>query len=56
MKHHSARVPLFGDVIMRKPTLMLAKVAGDRGDQVLRPGDVGLGGRNRVEHLAGTSH
>ena len=51
-----ARMPLFGDLIMRKPTLLLAELIGHSRHKVLRPRDSGLGGRNRVERIACTSH
>jgi hypothetical protein len=39
-----------------KPAFVLPKVALDCGNQVLRAGDIRLGGRNRVERPAGTDH
>ena len=56
LDHDAARVPLLGDLIMRKPALLLAELVGHSRHQVLRPRDSGLGGRNRVERIACTSH
>jgi hypothetical protein len=32
LQHDPARMPLFGDLVMREPALMLAQVARDRGE------------------------
>ena len=56
LEHDAAGVPLLGDLIMRKPALLLAEFVGHSRHQVLRPHDLGLGGRNRVERIACTGH
>src|SRR3989337_401897 len=56
LKHEPARMPLFGDAIMRKPALVLAEVVGHSRNEVFRPGNTGLGGRDRIERIACTSH
>ena len=49
------RAAPFGHAIMRQPAFLLAQIVGDRSNQMFRPGNAGLGGRNRVERIAGTS-
>ena len=39
LDHDAARVPLLGDLIMRKPALLLAELVGHSRHQVLRPRD-----------------
>jgi hypothetical protein len=56
VQHDTARMALLGDLVMGYPTLVLVEIARDRGDQVARSRNIGLGGRDRVERLAGTSH
>ena len=52
----AAGVAFLGHLIMRKPTLLLAELIGHSRHEVLGPHDSGLGGRNRVEPIARTSH
>jgi len=56
LEHDAAGVPLLGDLIMRKPALLLAEFVGHSRHQMLRPHDLGLGGRNWVERIACTAH
>src|SRR3972149_5847515 len=56
LKYEPARMPFFGDAITRKPALVLAEVVGHSRNKVFRPGNTGLGGRDRIERIACTSH
>ena len=56
LKHDPAGVTLFGKLVMREPSLMLAEVVGHSGHERFRPGNVGFRGRDGVERLNCSRH